>query len=219
MFLAAEPFPGFVHAGVRGFSLGGGRRLPPHWNYNYLSCLSNSSASTSRLAGVHTPIGSGEVRGNLTVCMDISQHSEAAHHPVTAKVPLATKAACERKWEGSGVWGINKRWYSGSAACLSAWVWEPFEKRLACPWGTFVSADSLQRFFELTKGHIWWMRVLHASVSLEETYRCLENTEIIRRFSWYFLLVFLFFRISVEGSWAYYSMKPGPGICCFFFLT
>lgn len=67
MFLAAEPFLGFVHAGVRGFSLGGWRRLPPHWNYNYLSCLSNSSTSRTRLAGAHTPIGSGEVRRNLCV--------------------------------------------------------------------------------------------------------------------------------------------------------
>lgn len=67
VFLAAEPFPGFVHAGVRGFSPGGWQRLPPHWNYNYLSCLSNSSASTTSLAGAHTPIGSGEVRRNLCV--------------------------------------------------------------------------------------------------------------------------------------------------------
>lgn len=97
VFLAAEPFPGFSHAGVRGFSLGGWQRLPPHWNYNYLSCPSNSSASTARLAGAPTPIGSGEVRRNLTVRLDISQHSDVAPHPVTAKVPLPTKAPYERK--------------------------------------------------------------------------------------------------------------------------
>lgn len=130
MFLAAESFPGFFHAGVRGFSLGGWGRLLPQWNYNYLSCLSNSSTSRTRLAGAHTPIGSGEVRRNLTACLAITQHSEVAHHPATAKVRLPTKASYERKWEGSGVWCRNKCWYSGSGVCvhLSAWVWETFEK-------------------------------------------------------------------------------------------
>lgn len=51
----------------------------------------------------------------------------------------------------------------------------------------FIPADSLRRFFELAKGHIWWLRVLHVNVSLEETHRYLENTEIIRRFRCFFM--------------------------------
>lgn len=129
MFLAAEAFPGFVHAGVRGFSLGGWRRLPPRWNYNYLSCLSNSSASRTRLAGAHTPIGSGEVRRNLTVCLDITQHSEAAHHPVTSSA--ANKGTL---WEEMRrFWCVmHKQTLIFRLWCvyvhLSAWVWEPFEQ-------------------------------------------------------------------------------------------
>ena len=73
-----------------------------------------------------------------------------------------------------------------------------------CPWGTFVSADSLRRFFELAKGHIWQMRVLHANASLEETYRSiLENIELITRFSCFVVVGFFFFiGISVQALWA-----------------
>lgn len=66
-------------------------------------------------------------------------------------------------------------------------------------WGTFVSADSLRSFFELAKGHIWWMSVLHANASLEETYRYLENSKIIRRFFCFVLFFFEDFCAGIVG--------------------
>lgn len=94
MFLAAEPFPGLVHAGVGedpAWEVGEGYR---HTGTIITSAVcQNSSASRSRLAGAHTPIGSGEVGRNLAACLDITQHSEAAHHRVTAKSSAANKGA------------------------------------------------------------------------------------------------------------------------------
>lgn len=65
--MALASFLGFINASVPRFSLRGCAGVLPPWNYNYLSCLSNSSMSTHMQAGTHTHKDTCEVSRNPIV--------------------------------------------------------------------------------------------------------------------------------------------------------
>lgn len=138
------------------------RGLLPLWNYNYLSCPSNSSTSTHMHAGTHTHIDSCEVSGNVIVCLNlllIYRHTAASAILLCVGVPILvpTKAV---------LWVTKKRIIC-CAMCecvlifvflfvfvhLSAWFLG-LGGILTCLWGSVVSADSFVRFFWVTRGHL-----------------------------------------------------------------